>query len=599
MLQRNYSMPPNGVTPSAVPNAGLEVYESGGAGNPSALIDGILFSGGSVRVAVRDSIQYTFGRVVGFDQRQIVGRAQVAFNGNLLPIAVRNYVNAPGTSSGTYPCVDDQRVFMDFFATANTACIGTDVNASLRTEPTAGAAFSSSTPDNDRDHHGPVVEILGQGAQPGNGADFRGFVALDIRNYLNTSSQIYYNDVPTGTTSSTLKDLAARWIYTGGYPGPPFMTPVTPPHAMDQVGLLNGNSTGAAIDALDDRFSPGDAVLVAVYSGLTMQIPDFQMNAPASITLPATGDDDQRRAASRSAATSRSPGPSPCRRWATSATPQNPITAGTLTSSPPFTYSPTPVTPSMGQGTSVTMTNATTAGATPGIYAAWVRGEAGSPYLTVKYQPFALQVGSVTRDFSITAAASESLAPTLGSSATWSFTLKRVGSGSFGSNVALSVEAMPESTLADRARRRVLLLGVGRTGFGLGHDRLADDQRRDAGRRPVPDGRPGDRHERRLAEPQGDPPAADRAVRRDGHLELQHGVRGHHGLRRDADRLDHLQHRLRLRGHPGDRGHGGQPAPARAGRAPRRLELTPGGRRAQAARCAAAGRRAIAATGGR
>ena len=66
------------------------------------------------------------------------------------------------------------------------------------------------------------------------------------------------------------------------------MTPVTPPHAMDQVGLLNGNSTGAAIDALDDRFSPGDAVLVAVYSGLTMQIPDFQMNAPASVTLPAT-----------------------------------------------------------------------------------------------------------------------------------------------------------------------------------------------------------------------------------------------------------------------------------------------------------------------
>ena len=133
---------------------------------------------------------------------------------------------------------------------------GPTSNASLRTAPTAGAAFSSSTPDNDRDHHGPVVEILGQGAQPGNGADFRGFVALDIRNFLNTTSQIYYNDVPTGTTSSTLKDLAARWIYTGGYPGPPFVTPTTPLDAMDQVGLLNGNSTGAAIDALDDRFSP-------------------------------------------------------------------------------------------------------------------------------------------------------------------------------------------------------------------------------------------------------------------------------------------------------------------------------------------------------
>ena len=177
---------------------------------------------------------------------------------------------------------------MDFFATANSACIGTDANASLRTAPSSGSPFSSSTPDNDRDHHGPIIEILGQGAQPGNGADFRGFVALDIRNFLNTSSQLYYNDVPTGTTSSTLKDLAARWIYTGGYPGPPLVTPTTPLDSMDQVGLLNGNSTGAAIDAVDQRFSPGDPVLVAVYSGLTMQIPDFQMNSPASITLPAT-----------------------------------------------------------------------------------------------------------------------------------------------------------------------------------------------------------------------------------------------------------------------------------------------------------------------
>ena len=446
VLQRNYSMPPNGVTPAAVPDPGLEVYESGGAGNPSALIDGILFSGGSVRVAVRDTIPYTFGKVVGFDQRMIVGRAQVAFNGNLLPIAVRNFVNAPGTGGGTYPCVDDQRAFMDFFATANTACLGTDVNASLRTEPTAGAAFSSTTPDNDRDHHGPVVEILGQGAQPGNGADFRGFVALDIRNFLNTSSQLYFNDVPPGVTSSTLKDLAARWIYTGGYPGPPFVTPVTPPDAMDQVGLLNGNSTGAAIDALDDRFSPGDAILVAVYSGLTMQIPDFQMNAPASIMLPATGT----TASVGSFKVSRNQsfaGSVALTTLGDAGDPQNPITAGTLTSSPAFTYTPTPVTPSMGQGTTVTMTNATTAGATPGIYTGWVRGEAGSPYLTVKYQPFALQIGSVNRDFSITAAATESLAPTLGSSATWSLTLKRVGSGSFGANVALSVEAMPESTL--------------------------------------------------------------------------------------------------------------------------------------------------------
>ena len=430
VLQRNYSIPPNGITPSTVPNDGLEVYESGGAGNPSKLIDGILFSGGSVRVAVRDRIPYTFGRAIGFDQRMIVGRAQVAFNGNLLPIAVRNYVNAPAR----HRHLPVRRRPACVHGLLRDGQHGVHRDGRER-EPADGAELRG----------GVLVEHAGQrprppradrrdprpGAQPGNGADFRGFVALDIRNFLNTSSQIYYNDVPTGTTSSTLKDLAARWIYTGGYPGPPFVTPTTPLDSMDQIGLLNGNSTGAAIDALDDRFSVGDPILVAVYSGLTMQIPDFQMNAPASITLPATGTTasvgsfkvsrNQSFAGSVALTTLGDAGDT-----------QNPLTAGQVTSSPPITYSPNPVTPSMGQGTSLAMTNATTAGATPGIYAAWVRGEAGSPYLTVKYQPFSLQIGSVSRDFTITAAASEALAPTLGSSATWSLNLKRVGSSSFG-----------------------------------------------------------------------------------------------------------------------------------------------------------------------
>jgi hypothetical protein len=95
----------------------------------------------------------------------------------------------------------------------------------------------------------------------------------------------------------------------------------------------------------------------------------------------------------------------------------------------------------------VNMTDAVTLGATPGIYTMWLRGEAGSPYLTVKYLPFTVQIGSISRDFSITSAASEGLAPTLGSSASWTFTLKRIGSSSFGAPVNLSVEALPGETL--------------------------------------------------------------------------------------------------------------------------------------------------------
>jgi len=446
VLTRNFTRPPNGIIPTLPPASGSEVYESGHAGSASHLIDGILFSSGSVRVAIRNPIGYTFGRVVGLDSQTVIARARVDYNGNLLPIAVRNFVNAPGTGAGVAPCVDDQRAFMDFFATANTACLGTDVNAGSRLTPTQGAAFDSSNPDSDRANHGPVVEILGQGAQPGNGADFRGFIALDIRNFQNTSSQLYYNDVPVGVTSSTLKDLAARWIFSGGYPGPFFPPVVSPPDPMDQVALLFGNSTGAAIDAFDDRFKAGDTILVTVYSGLTSQIPDFQMNAPASVSLPATGttaavgsfkvNRNQSFAGTVALTTVKDAGD-----------PANPMTNGTLAGANPFTFSPNPVTPSMGQGTTVNMTNGTTAGATPGVYTLWLRGEAGSPYLTVKYLPFAVQIGTISRDFTITSASSEGLAPTLGSNASWIFTLKRSGSSGFGANVGLSVEALPGETL--------------------------------------------------------------------------------------------------------------------------------------------------------
>jgi hypothetical protein len=446
VLTQNFSIPPNGIVPPLPPADGSEVYESGFAGTPSRLVDGILFSGGAVRVAIRNTVPYTFGRAVGLTSQRVLGRAKVAFQGNLLPIAVRNYVNAPGTNSGVAPCVDDQRAFMDFFATGNTACLGTDTNASARTSPSAGATFDASNPGSDPVNHGPVVEILGQGSQPGNGADFRGFVALDIRNYQTTSSQVYYNDVPSGVTSSVLKDLAARWIFTGGYPGPAFPVAVTPPDPMDQVGLLFGNSTGAAIDAMDDRFDPGDAILVAVYSGLTMQIPDFQMNAPSSIVLPATGTTTSVSSFKVSRNQSFA-GTVALTTVGDAGDPANPITNGTLTGATPFTYSPNPVTPSMGQGTTVNMTDATTSGATGGIYTMWLRGESGSPYLTVKYVPFAVQIGSVSRDFILSSSATEGLAATLGSSATWTLNVKRSGSSGFGANVSLSVEALPGETL--------------------------------------------------------------------------------------------------------------------------------------------------------
>ncbi len=125
----------------------------------------------------------------------------------------------------------------------------------------------------------------------------------------------------------------------------------------------------------------------------------------------------------------------------------NPMVTGALVGADPITYTPNPVTPSLGSGQTVTMTNVTTAGATDGIYTLWVKGQAGSPYLTTKYTPFPIKIGTVSRDFSMTADASEQTAPNVGDNVAFVLNLKRLGSSWGSATVALSLEAMPGGTL--------------------------------------------------------------------------------------------------------------------------------------------------------
>ena len=440
ILSRNFIGDPNAVTPSLPPTT--PQYETGHAGDPEYLTNGILIVSGDVRVAIQNSIPYTLARAAGFGSNTIGARAHVTIEGHLLPIAVRNFVNSPGPNSGaTYPCSDDRTQFMDFFATELTACLGSDTNATLRTSPSAGNAFDSSDPGSDPTNHGPVVEILGQGAQPSNGADFRGFVILDIRNYQSTTSQLYYNGASVNDNDQLLKNLEAAWIEADGYPGPKFPPITTPPDPNDQVGILNGNATGAAIDALKKRYKPGDVILVAVYSGATQAIPDFAMTAPATINLATTGT----TALAGSMKVTRNQafsGTVTLSTLADTLDAQNPLQNGTVTSSPPITYTPNPVTPALGGGTTVDLTNITTTGATAGIYTVWIKGEAGSPYLTVKYVPATLNVGGVTRDFSLTSNAASVATANIGDTAIFNLTLQNAPNKNtnFGGPVTLSVD---------------------------------------------------------------------------------------------------------------------------------------------------------------
>jgi hypothetical protein len=118
------------------------------------------------------------------------------------------------------------------------------------------------------------------------------------------------------------------------------------------------------------------------------------------------------------------------------------MVTGTLVGADPFTYDPNPVTPGMGGGTSVAVRNATTSGATPGVYTLWIRGYSGSPYLTEKYEPVAVKIGTVTRDFAITADAQAKSTTAAGESVTFALTLKNApnANANFGNPVTLSVD---------------------------------------------------------------------------------------------------------------------------------------------------------------
>jgi hypothetical protein len=436
-LTANFTRSPSGIWPSLPP--ATPEYEDGHAGDPVYMTNGILITSGEIRVAVQNSVDYTFGRVVGLDRNRIVGQARVKTQGNMMPIAVRRYVNLPGPGTGAYPCVDDETEFMDFFATANTACLGTETDTSLRTEPSAGNAFDTTTPGSDPTSHGPVVAILGQGAQPSNGADFRGFIALDIRNFQAAGTQLYYNGVTSGTNDNTLKAMEANWVTMGGYPGPMFPAAITPPDPNDQVATMSGNSTGIVISEIQNRFIPGDEVLIAVYPGNVMAIPDFTITPPPTIALASTG----MLANAGSIKVSRNQsfsGAVDLSTLADSLDSLNPMVLGTLVGPEPITYTPDPVTPSLGSGQTVDLSNVTTVGALPGIYTLWVQGQAGSPYLTTKWEPFAIKVGTVTRDFTITADASIKDATNVGDAVTFSLNLRRSGPA-YGANVNLSLDA--------------------------------------------------------------------------------------------------------------------------------------------------------------
>ncbi|HET7168581.1 MAG TPA: pilus assembly protein TadG-related protein [Candidatus Limnocylindrales bacterium] len=431
VLVRNLLGSPTGTT--AVVATSPE-YEPGHAGQPPYLKSGVLISGGDVRVAVKSDVTYTFGRSIGLGSALITGQARVKTKGDLLPIAVRHYVNAPGPFAGAIaPCDGNPNHFQDLIATANTACLGSSTDASSRSIPNPGSAFNPGAPDDDPVNHGPIIALVGQGASPSNAASFRGFVALDIRNfqYQSPPSNVFYNGVTAGTTANTLKAKEAGWVATG-YPGPDFPPAVVPPDPNDQVGIIDGNSSGIVVDAINARYDPGAEILAAVYSGTVQSIPDFTYAVASTATINAnqTRNNTITMAVTKNASFTGVVATSAFPDWGDAGHPWG----TTLT---PLTFSPSPMAPN---GT-VTWTTFQTTGAPVGVYTVWIQGHSSDPVLLDHYYPVGISIGSVNRDFTTSSGTTVTLAST-GTTGSGTVTVSTPNNNGtyFGGTVALSVE---------------------------------------------------------------------------------------------------------------------------------------------------------------
>ena len=74
---------------------------------------------------------------------------------------------------------------------------------------------------------GPCSTCTARNSKAANDSSFRGFVALDVRNFESTTSRLYYNGVTSGTSVNTLKNKEGDYIING-YDGPTFPSVTSP-----------------------------------------------------------------------------------------------------------------------------------------------------------------------------------------------------------------------------------------------------------------------------------------------------------------------------------------------------------------------------------
>ncbi len=385
------------------------------------LVSGIVVAGTTVRVAISSTVETALARVVGVPTLEASARARCDLQGGPeVPLVVRRYSDPPGPGGG----------FRDHVATAATSANG-------QVDPVDPRGYGGRVPASELSP-GPSFDIYGPGSKASNDSSFRGFIALDVRNFETISSRVYYNGVAPGTNPNTLKDMQGEY-FVSGYPGPAFPAVSLPPTGDTQVAVLSGNSTSFVVHQFDDSYAAGDRMMLAVYDGTVMEIPDFAIVPPTEILLPST-----------TAGTVNGPNVRVSRNSEFASTVTLSMTGdtgATAAGSPQFdilpdpsvtppavgdmstpTWTPNVFTPTTG-GTNVTMTAMRTNAIPAGIYTVWIEGESGNPYYQQRRVPVPVRVQTdangdgdytdagdtrVTRDFSLANSVLDGSTPVLG-----------------------------------------------------------------------------------------------------------------------------------------------------------------------------------------
>lgn len=403
---------------STIAAVGSPEYEDGQPSDPPYLASGVLIEthtevvGTSVtvykraRLAIESTIATTLARAVGIDSLDTGARARCGMEGGpTVPIVARRYTNAPGPNSPDCPAAG-QSTFVDYLATEATSTCGA-------VDETNVLGYGGRTPASES-VPGPVFSLYGPDSKASNDASFRGFIAVDIRNFASATSRRYYNGVTSGTNANTIKQKEGEYILARYYPGPPFPPVVTPPDPDTQVAVLSGNDTAMVVGNFDDVYQVGDLMVLAVYGGAVKSIPDFSIDPPTNIDLPATTAtpvDGPSFTVSRNDSFDgtvelhlHGDGDAPA--------PANDIVdeaAGTGTPASGKINQPTwdpPAGPTDGfrpsrRGMNVTMKGFLSNAVTPGIYTAFLEGHSASPYNTTRRLPVAVRIGGAVRDFSL------------------------------------------------------------------------------------------------------------------------------------------------------------------------------------------------------